>query len=78
MIAWLVEESSQPSLIPDAAVRLPLNQLLIPGNDGHPREQGQLGLHLRPCCLTINEKVEDGHANRLMILEPDAYLIIAF
>ena len=78
MIAGLVEERSQPGFVPDAAVRLPLNQLLIPGNDCHSRQQGQLGLHIRVCSLPIHKEVEDRHSNRLMVLVPNSYLIIVF
>lgn len=78
MIAGLVEECSQPGFIPDAAVRLPLDQLLIPGNDCHSRQQGQLGLHIRVCRLSIHKEVEDRHTDRLMVLVPDPYLVVVF
>ena len=78
MIAGLVEECSQPGFIPDAAVSLPLNQLFTPWNDGHPRQQGQLSLHFRVCCLPIHKEIEDRHSNGLMILVPYPYLVIAF
>lgn len=78
MIAGLVEECSQPGFVPDAAVRLPLDQLLIPGNDCHSRQQGQLGLHIRVCCLPIHKEVEDRHTDRLVVLVPDPYLVVVF
>lgn len=55
VVAGLVEEGRQPGLIPNPAVGLPLNQLLIPGNHRHPGQDSQLGLDLRPCCLTIHK-----------------------
>ena len=78
MIAGLVEERSQPGFVPDAAMCLPLHQLLIPGDDCHSRQQRQLGLHLRVCCLAIHEEVEDGYSNGLMVLVPHSYLVVAF
>ena len=77
VIARLVKESCQPCLIPDATVRLPLYQLLIPGNDCDPRQQRQLSLHLRASCLAINKEVEERHPQSLVVLKPDFDLIIA-
>ena len=68
MVAGLVEEGRQPGLIPDPAVRLPLYQLLISGDHRHPWQDSQLGLDLRPCCLTIQKQVEYGYPNGLMVL----------
>ena len=59
MVAWLVKERCQPGLIPDAAMRLPLYQLLVPRDDCDPRQQQQLCLHLRARCLTIDKEVEE-------------------
>ena len=76
VIAWLVKESCQPCLIPDATVRLPLYQLLIPRDDCDPGQQRQLGLHLRASCLAIDKEVEERHPQSLVVLKPDFDLII--
>ena len=49
--SWLQglwKKGSQPGLVPDARVRMPVLQRFIPGHHGHPGQGLQPRLHLRP------------------------------